>query len=310
MNITSSPYSAQGATISRLLSVGYLSGKSATNPEQLLADKALPDFSGMKLNTDHCVFSLSQTGDTAPSGKATLSDDIPLQMYTLTQTGTVDTIQPHYTLHGATFSGDEIRTSKEFLEGMTTIMRENGVFSTALDYDDYAIMGLGESQLRAFGQEQGFTDAQVNALIVDYRDSIGALVKKNLAEFPFHRQVTNSPASQYFFLHRAEAGSIGDYPVKEGTLVSTPDMAVNWSMVRAIYEGMATVNQNSDSSLKNAVAQFEQEATTARKTQTPVPSWVSYRVGIYMENIAKFETAVDSFRSARNAKHPHLDTKA
>ncbi len=299
MNITNSPYSAQGATISRLLSVGYLSGKSKTNPEQLLADKALPDFSGTKLNTDGCVLSLPQ------SENATLSDNEPLQMYTLTRNGGVKCIEPQYTLHGATFSSDEIQTAREYLEGMTAIMRENGVFSHTLDYDDYAIMGLGESQLRAFGQEQGFTDAQVNALVVDYRESIGALVEKHLGEFPFDRQVTDLPSSEYFFVHRAEAmGENG------GILVSTPDMAVNWNMVRAIYEGMATVNQNSDSSLKNAVAQFEQEATTARKTQTPVPSWASDRVGIYRENIAKFENAVDSFRSGMNTKYPHLDTKA
>lgn len=305
MNITSSPYSAQGATISRLLSVGYLSGKSATNPEPLLADKALPNFSGMKLNTDHCVFSLSQTGDTAPSGKATLSADAPLQMYTLTRNGEVKFIEPHYNLHGAIFSSDEIQTAKEYLEGMTAIMRENGVFSTVLDYDDYAIMGLGESQLRAFGTEQGFTHAQVDALVVDYRDSIGALVKKNLAEFPLDRQVTDTPSSQYFFLHRTEV--IGE---NGGILISTPDMAVNWDMVRATYEKMAAVNQVSDDSLNNAVAQFAQEATVARNTQTVVPTWASDRVGIYMQNIAKFETAADRFRSAMLAKHPHLDTNA
>ncbi len=305
MNITSSPYSTQGATISRLLSVGYLSGKNKTNPEQLLADKALPDFSGAKLDTDSCVLSLPKTGDTAPGGNTTLSDDIPLQMYTLTQTGTVNTVRPHYTLHGATFSNGEIQTAKEYLEGMTAIMRENGVFSTALDYDDYAIMGLGESQLRAFGNEQGFTDAQVNALVVDYRDSIGALVEKNLAEFPLDRQVTDTPSSQYFFLHRTEV--IGE---NGGILISTPDMAVNWDMVRATYEKMAAVNQASDSSIKNAVAQFAQEATTARNTQTAVPTWASDRVGIYTRNIAKFETAADRFRSAMLAKHPHLDTNA
>ncbi len=299
MNITSSPYSAQGATISRLLSVGYLSGKNKTNPEQLLADKALPDFSGAKLDTDSCVLSLPQ------SENATLSADAPLQMYTLTRNGEVKFIEPHYNLHGATFSSDEMRTSKEFLGGMTAIMRENGVFSTALDYDDYAIMGLGESQLRAFGNEQGFTDAQVNALVVDYRDSIGALVKKNLAEFPFDRQVTDTPSSQYFFLHRTEV--IGE---NGGILVSTPDMAVNWDMVRATYEKMAAVNQVSDDSLNNAVAQFAQEATVARNTQTVVPTWASDRVGIYMQNIAKFETAADRFRSAMLAKHPHLDTNA
>ena len=56
VNITNSPYSAQGATISRLLSVGYLSGKSKTNPEMLIAERSLPDLSGTKLNTDGAVF--------------------------------------------------------------------------------------------------------------------------------------------------------------------------------------------------------------------------------------------------------------
>lgn len=304
MNITSSPYSTQGATISRLLSVGYLSGMSKTNPEMLLAEKSLPDFSGTKLNTDSCVLSLSQA-DTVTNESTPRSDNAPLQMYTLANNGTVTAyIEPQYNLHGAIFSSDEIQTSQAFLEGMTAIMRENGVFSLALDYDDYAIMGLGESQLRTFGKEQGFTDAQVNALVVDYRESIGALVEKQLGEFPLARQVTDLPASQYFLMYRAEA----DYPAKEGRLVSTPDMAVNWEMVRSIYERMA--GQNSDSSLKNAVAQFEKETITARKTQTSVSSWVNDRVGIYLENIAKFTTATDRFRTEMNANYPHLDVEA
>ena len=266
MNITNSPYSAQGATISRLLSVGYLSGKSKTNPEMLIAEQALPDLSGTNLNTDGAVLSLSQTAtaesvanprvDTVTISTAqyssingNLSTDQPLQMYTLTRNGDVKFIEPKYNLHGATFSCDEIKIAKEHLEGMTAIMRENGVFSLTLDYDDYAIMGLGESQIRTFGTEQGFTDDQINALVVDYRESIGALVEKHLAEFPFDRQVTNLPFSEYFFVNSSEEQWIGDFHVKEGAPVSTPDLAVNWKMIRNIYKMMAEVNQNSDSSV-------------------------------------------------------------
>ncbi len=323
MNI--GPYSAQGATISQLLSVGYLSGKSKTNPEMLMAEQAMPDFSGIKLDTGGCVLSLLQTEtvaaavpsivDTVENATARdnladekLSADEPLQMYTLTRNGEVKCIEPQYNLHGAVFSCDEIQTAREYLEGMTAIMRENGVFSLTLDYDDYAIMGLGESQLRAFGNEQGFTDEQVEALVVDYRESIGALVEKHLGEFPLDRQVTDLPSSEYFFMSRAEACS--DYPVKEGTLVSTPDMAVNWQMVRSIYERMAEVNQNSDSALKNAVAHFEKETVTARNAGMVNPSWAEWRVGIYVDNIAKFENNADSFRGTRNNPYPHLDTKA
>lgn len=188
-------------------------------------------------------------------------------------------------------------------------MRENGVFSLTLDYDDYAIMGLGESQIRAFGNEQGFTDKQVEALVVDYRESISALVDKHLAEFPFDQQVTDLPSSQYFFMNRSEEYWVGDFHVKEGTPVSTPDLAVNWNMIRNIYEMMASVDQNSDSSLKNAVAQFEKDAITARRAGAVKPSWAEWRVGIYMENIVKFENAADNFRYEINAKYPHLDAK-
>lgn len=329
MNITNSPYCAQGATISQLLSVGYLSGKSKTNPEMLIAEQSLPDLSGTKLNTDEAVLSLSQTAtaetaanprvDTVTIENATaqssstngnLSADQPLQMYTLTRNGDVKFIEPKYNLHGATFSCDEIKIAKEYLEGMTAIMRENGVFSLTLDYDDYAIMGLGESQIRAFGNEQGFTDEQTNALVVDYRESIAALVDKHLAEFPFDRQVTDLPFSEYFFVNSSEEQWIGDLHVKEGTPVSTPDLAVNWKMIRNIYEMMAEVDQNSDSSMKNAVAQFEKETVTARSAEMVKPGWAEWRVGIYMDNIAKFENAADSFRSWMNTQYPHLDTKA
>ena len=329
MNITNGPYSAQGATINRLLSVGYLSGKSKTNPEMLMAEQSLPDLSGTKLNTDGAVLSLSQAAtaelaanprvDTVTIANSTaqnsstngkLSTDQPLQMYALTRNGDVKFIEPKYSLYGATFSCDEIKIAKEYLEGMTAIMRENGVFSLTLDYDDYAIMGLGESQIRAFGNEQGFTDEQINALVVDYRESIGALVEKHLAEFPFDRQVTNLPFSEYFFVNSSEEQWIGDFHVKEGTPVSTPDLAVNWKMIRNIYEMMAEVDQNSDSSMKNAVAQFEKDTVTARSAGMVKPGWAEWRVGIYMENITKFENAADSFKCEMNAKYPHLDTNA
>ena len=328
MNITNSPYSAQGATINRLLSVGYLSGKSKTNPEMLIAEQSLPDLSGTKLNTEGTVLSLPQTAiaetaevprvDTVTIENATaqssptngnLSADQPLQMYTLTQNGNVKFIEPTYNLHGATFSCDEIKISKEYLEGMTEIMRENGVFSLTLDYDDYAIMGLGESHIRAFGNEQGFTDEQTNALLVDYRESIGALVEKHLAEFPFDRQVTNLPVSEYFFVNSSEEDWIGDVHVKEGTPVSTPDLAVNWKMIRNVYEMMAEVDQNSDISMKNAVAQFEKDTATARSAGMVKPGWAEWRVGIYTENTAKFENAADNFRSEMNIRYPHLDAK-
>ena len=325
---TNSPYSTQGATINRLLSAGYLSGRSQTNIEMLIAEQPLPDLGSTKLNTNGAVFSLSQTATvetaansrvdtvtietaTAQSNSADekLPADLPLQMYELTRNGDVRFIEPQYNLHGVTFSCDEIKTAKEYLEGMTEIMRENGVFSLTLDYDDYAIMGLGESQIRAFGNEQGFTDEQINALVVDYRESIAALVDKHLAEFPFDRQVTELPFSEYFFVKRSEECWIGDFHVKEGTPVSTPDLAVNWKMIRNIYEMMAEVYQNSDSSMKNAVAQFEKETVTARRDGMVKPGWAEWRVGIYMENIAKFESAVDSFRDEMNAKYPHLDAK-
>lgn len=323
------PYSAQGATINRLLSVGYLSGKSKTNPEILMAEQSLPDLSGTKLNTDGAVLSLPKTttAETATNPKvdtvsienataqSNLADtkllaDQPLQMYTLTRTGDVEFIEPKYNLHGTTFSCDEIKMVKEYQEGMTAIMRENCVFSLTLDYDDYAIMGLGESQIRAFGNEQGFTDEQINALVVDYRESIAALVDKHLAEFPFDRQVTDLPFSEYFFVNSSEEHWIGDFHVKEGTPVSTPDLAVNWKMIRNIYEMMSKVDQNSDSSMKNAVAQFEKDTVTARSAGMCKPGWAEWRVSIYMENIAKFESAADSFRGEMNAKYPHLDAKA
>ena len=329
MNITNSPYCAQGAAINRLLSVGYLSGKCKTNPKMLIAEQSLPDLSGTKLNTEGTVLSLPQTATaetaanpkvdtltientTAQSNSADkkLSADQPLQMYTLTRNGDVKFIEPKYNLHGTTFSCDEIKMAKEYLEGMTAIMRENGVFSLTLDYDDYAIMGLGESQIRAFGNEQGFTDEQINALVVDYWESIGALVDKHLAEFPFDRQVTDLPFSEYFFVNSSEEHWIGDFHVKEGTPVSTPDLAVNWKMIRNIYEMMAEIDQNSDSSMKNAVAQFEKETVTARSAEMVKPGWAEWRVGIYMDNIAKFENAADSFRSRMNTQYPHLDTKA
>ena len=322
------PYSEHGATVNRLLSVGYLNGKSKTNPEMLIAEQALPDFGGVKIDTSGCVFSLSQSEDTETAARpkvdtvtienATIqgnSSDTkllvnePMQMYTLTRNGDVKFIEPQYNLHGATFSHDEIKTAKEYLEGMAEIMRKNGVFSLTLDYDDYAIMGLGERQIRAFGNEQGFTDKQIEALVVDYRESIGALVDKHLAEFPFDQQVTDLPSSEYFFMNRSEECWIGDFHVKEGTPVSTPDLAVNWNMIRNIYEMMANVNQNSDNSLKNAVAQFEKDAITARRAGAVKPSWAEWRVGIYMENIAKFENAADNFRYEINAKYPHLDVK-
>lgn len=329
MSISNSPYSAQGATISRLLSVGYLSGKSKTNPEMLIAEQSLPDLNGTKLNIDGAVLSLSQTAtaesaaypcvDTVTIANSTaqnsstnenLSTDQPLQMYALTRNGDVKFIEPKYNLHGTAFSCDEIKIAKEYLEGMTAIMRENGVFSLTLDYDDYAIMGLGESQIRAFGNEQGFTDEQINALVVDYRESIGALAEKHLAEFPFDRQVTDLPFSEYFFVNSSEEQWIGDFHVKEGTPVSTPDLAVNWTMIRNIYEMMVEVDQNSASSMKNAVAQFEKDTVTARSAGMVKPGWAEWRVGIYMENIAKFENAADSFRSKMNTQYPHLDAKA
>ncbi|MBR2894708.1 MAG: hypothetical protein IKC03_03485, partial [Oscillospiraceae bacterium] len=315
-------------TVTRLLSVGYLSGKSKTNPEMLMAKQALPDLSGTKINTDGAVLSLSQTEAPEPTlhpkidtvtieNTTTQSDSIgrklsadqPLQVYTLSQNGDVKFIEPQYSLHGVTFSYDDIKIAKEYLEGMTAIMRESGVFSLILDYDDYAIMGLGESHIRVFGNEQGFTSEQTEALVVDYRESIGALVNKHLGEFPFDRQVTNLPTSEYFFVNRSEESWIGGYHVKEGTPISTPDLAVNWKMIRNTYEMMASVDQTSNSSLKNAVAQFEKEAVTARRSQTSVPAWANYRVGIYMENIAKFEDAADSFRCEMNTKYPHLDAK-
>ena len=40
------------------------------------------------------------------------------------------------------------------------------------------------------------------------------------------------------------------------------------------------------------------------------PGWAEWRVGIYMENIARFENAADSFRSKINAQYPRLDAKA
>ena len=324
MSIYNSPYSAQGAAINRLLSVGYLSGKSKNNPEMLIAEQALPDLSGTKLNTDGAVLSLSQTAtaesaanprvDTVTistlqnsSTSGNLSTDQPLQMYVLTRTGDVKFIEPKYNLHGAAFSCDEIKIAKEYLEGMTEIMRENGVFSLTLDYDDYAIMGLGESQIRTFGNEQGFTDEQINALVVDYRESIGALVEKHLAEFPFDRQVTNLPFSEYFFVNSSEEQWIGDFHVKEGTPVSTPDLAVNWKMIRNIYEMMAEVDQNSDNSMNNALAMFEKDTTAARSAGMVKPGRAEWRVGIYMENIASFENAADSFRVEMNTRHPHLD---
>lgn len=326
MNITNNPYNVQGAAISRLLSVGYLSGKSQTNPEILMTEHALPDFSGIKLNTDGAVLSLPQTDitDTATHSKvdtvtvenrsarddsknAKMSDNQPLQMYTLTRDGDVKLIEPKYNLHGTMFSYDEIHAAKEHLEGMTAIMRESGVFSLTLDYDDYAIMGLGESQIRAFGNEQGFTGEQINALIIDYRESIGALVEKHLAEFPFDRQVTDLPFSEYFFVNSSEEQWIGDFHVKEGTPVSTPDLAVNWKMIRNIYEMMAEVDQNSDNSMNNALAMFEKDTTAARSAGMVKPGWAEWRVGIYMDNIAKFENAADSFRVEMNTLYPHLD---
>ena len=98
--------------------------------------------------------------------------------------------------------------------------------------------------------------------------------------------------------------------MKVGTPVSTPDLAVNWKMIRNIYEMMAEVDQNSDSSMKNAVAQFEKDTVTARSAGMVKPGWAEWRVGIYMENITKFENAADSFKCEMNAKYPHLDTNA
>lgn len=299
----SNPYSSEGVTINRLVSVGYLSGMSKINPEILMAPDSLPNLSGMKINTDAYVFSLSQTETTEEMA-------FKPQLNSITLTEDIEFIEPLYNLHGVTFTNNEIKIAKEYMEGMTAIMRDNGVFSLTLDYDDYAIMGLGESQICSFGNEQGFTDEQIEALLIDYRDSISALVDKNLKEFPFERQITNLPMSDYFFVNSAEESWIGDYHIKEGTSVSTPDLAVNWKMIRNIYEMMANVNQNSDGSMKNAENKFEEEAIAARRAGMVVPSWAEWRVSVYMDNIAKFDNAADSFRNEINTQYTNLETKA
>ena len=68
-------------------------------------------------------------------------------------------------------------------------------------------------------------------------------------DIPIPQPPPNLPFSEYFFVNSSEEQWIGDFHVKEGEPVSTPDLAVNWKMIRNIYKMMAEVNQNSDSSV-------------------------------------------------------------
>lgn len=307
--VCGNPYSIQGASVQGLVSVDYMTGKAKTNSGMLL-QQSIPDFSGMKLEQPaSSVLSLTLPQDSVKienssaiqqnAEKETLQTIQPLKLYTANTAG-VSVTEPKYTFHGVAFSHEQIQTATEFLEGLANIMRENGASSGTLDYDDYAVMGLGESQIRTFGKGQGFSEEQINAILTDHRNTLTELVEKNLSQFPLDRQKTHLPHSQYFFLYQSE----------EEKLITSPDMASNWDLIRSVYDTMAKTDSDSESSVKNAISQFKQQTLPARKAGSVRPDWAEWRVGVYESNIYTFQTSANALQKEMQTKYPHLDTKA
>lgn len=322
ITVSGNPYSTQGASVSGLVSAEYMTGKVKTNNGMLMNNKPLPDFSGMKIEpmagskplslvVPKDTVIIENTEAAAATNNKPAADTEPLKMYTANTAG-LTFIEPKYTLHGAEFTHDQIRTSTEFLEGLSQLMRENGVLGGALDYDDYAVMGFGESQIRMFGKGQGFNEEQINGVITDYRNTLTELVKENLSKYPFDRQATHLPHSEYFFMYRSEEMDLGELHIKEGTLITTPDLAVNWNMIRSVYSTMARAEADDIASVKKAVEQFREQALVARKAGPSVgrPDWAAWRVSVYEDNINKFQEAAALLQKAKQAKYPHLDIKA
>ena len=311
ISISGNPYSVKGAAISGLVATDYWSGKAKYNYGELMPS-TLPDFSGMKIETmSDTVLSLNISQDSVSiennsivqinSNDESIKTIQPFKMYNANTTG-ITIIEPKYTLHGVEFTSKQIQSSTNFLEEIAQIMRDIDATSGTLDYDDYAVMGLSESQIRKFGDNQGFSDEQIKALITDYRNTLKELIKQNLSNFPFDKQTTHLPQSKYFFTYYSE-----NKDSCKQTLITCPEMAINYDMIQSIYNTFANVDN--EASLKNAVSQLKEQATIARKAGLPASNneWINWRVDIYEENINKFVVAANDLQTVMQQDYPHLD---
>lgn len=196
---------------------------------------------------------------------------------------------------GENFTDQELRAAQKFLTDLGEAFYKNGVTGGTLDYEDYAALGMGEGYVRAFGKEQGLSEQKISALVDFYQAKTKEIVEQNLAQLPLDRQATHLENSKYFLGFRDEAKTIAGRCLPEGSLATYPDAAVNWSLIRSVYDTMASADRTDPASVSRALASFQKSAMEARSVHSlGQGSWLNHRVGLYMEKLGKVESAVDA----------------